>query len=142
MAEQNFKNHTRVDPAYHFLTMPVLLVNVVVAVVRCVHRSDAWHGWSIVVAFALVVLAGLVRTYALRVQDRVILLEQRIRMAALLPLDMHPLQKELTRGQLVALRFASDVELASLTERAVREKLTSKAIKESIRVWRPDTHRV
>ncbi len=142
MAEQNFKNHTRTDPAYHFIVMPVLLVNLVVAVVRYVHSPNAWHGWNIIVALILVVLAGLVRTYALRVQDRIILLEQRIRMVALLPLDMHPLQKELTREQLFALRFASDAELATLTERAVREKLTPKAIKEGIQVWRPDTHRV
>ncbi len=142
MAEQSFKNHARTDPAYHFIVMPVLLINLVVAVVRCVHHPNAWHGWNIIVALILTVLAGLVRTYALRVQDRVILLEQRIRMAALLPLEMHPLQKELTRGQLIALRFASDAELALLTERAVREKLASKAIKESVQVWRPDTHRV
>ncbi len=142
MAEQNFKNHTRLDPVYHLLTMPILLANVVIAVVRCVRHPNAWHGWNIVLALALLVLAGLVRTYALRVQNRVILLEQRIRMAALLPLEMHPLQKELTAGQLIALRFASDRELASLTERAIREKLTSKAIKQSIQVWRPDTHRV
>ena len=142
MAEQNFKNHVRIDPAYHYVAMPILLVNIVVTAVRYAHRPSAWHAWNIVAALALTVLAGLLRTYALRIQDRIIVLEQRIRMAALLPLELHPLQRELSIGQLVALRFASDAELALLTERAVREKLPAKAIKASIKSWQPDTHRV
>ena len=93
-------------------------------------------------ALSLLVLGTLLRTYALRVQDRVIRLEERIRMAALLPMDAHGLQRELTTGQIIALRFASDSELATLTERAVRERLTPKQIKQSITHWRPDTHRV
>jgi len=142
MAEQNYKNHARIDPAYHYVLMPILLVNFVVTIVHFVHRLDASHGWSVVVALALLILAGRLRMYATRLQDRIILLEQRIRMAALLPLEMHPMQRELTTGQLIALRFASDAELASLTERAVREKLAPKAIKEQVQSWRPDINRV
>jgi hypothetical protein len=142
MAEQNFKNHSRIDPLFHYGIIPVLLVNVIFAVVRCVHSPSAWHGWNILLALALLLLASLMRTYALRVQDRVIRLEERIRIAALLPLESQPLQRELTTGQIIALRFASDAELTSLAERAVRERLSPKAIKQQIEVWRPDTHRV
>ena len=142
MAEQNFKNHIRIDPVFHYVIAPILLVNLIVAIVRFVRHANAWHGWDIVVAIALLMLASLVRTYALRVQDRVIRLEERIRMAALLPLDSQPLQRELTTGQIIALRFASDAELAELAERAVQEKLPPKTIKQQIKNWRADTHRV
>ncbi len=142
MAEQTFKNHGRIHPAYHFVVMPVFLANIVAVIVRAVRQPSAWHVWQVVVAAALLLLAGVVRTYALRVQDRVIRLEERIRMAALLPLELHPLQRELTTGQIIALRFASDAELAGLIERTVREKLAPKQIKAAIVNWRPDTHRV
>ena len=120
----------------------MFLANVVAVIVRAVRQPSAWHVWQVVIAAALLLLAGVVRTYALRVQDRVIRLEERIRMAALLPLELHPLQRELTTGQIIALRFASDAELAGLMERAVREKLAPKQIKAAVINWRPDTHRV
>ena len=142
MAEQTFKNHTRLDPAYHFVVIPALLINLIIAVVRFFERGNASHGWNILLALTLLLLAHLVRSYALRVQDRVIRLEERIRMAALLPLELHPLQRDLTTGQIIALRFASDAELATLTERAARERLSPKSIKQQIHHWRPDTHRV
>ena len=158
MAEQNLRNHARIDPAYHYFVMPVFLINLVLAIVRLAHPHGGWHGrgmathhlagqigwhvWNVVVALALVVLAGVVRTYALRVQDRIIRMEERIRMAALLPMEMQMLQRELTTRQIIALRFASDAELALLVEQTVREKLTPKAIKQNIRNWRADTHRV
>jgi hypothetical protein len=158
MAEQNLSNHTRIDPAYHYFVMPVLLVNLVLAIVRLVHPHGGWHRrgmvphflagqigwhlWTVVVALALLVLAVLARTYSLRVQDRIIRMEERIRMAALLPMEMQMLQRELSTRQIIALRFASDAELAVLVEQAVREKLTPKAIKQNIRNWRADTDRV
>ncbi len=106
------------------------------------HRPGAWRGWGIAVAIVLLALAVLGRIYALRVQDRVIRMEERIRMAALLPMESRALQRELTTGQIIALRFASDAELAELAERAVRERLTPVQIKQQIKTWRPDTHRV
>lgn len=142
MAEQNFKNHTRLDPAFHFLVVPVLLANLVRALVQVVRHVDGGRAWAVIVALALFVLATIVRTYSLKVQDRVILLEERIRMAALMPLESRQFQRELTTRQMIALRFASDAELAGLAERAVRERLAPKAIKEQIVNWRPDTHRV
>lgn len=142
MAEQNFKNHGRSDPAFHFFLAPVMLANLVARIVLAVRHPDAEHGWSVVVALALLVLVFVVRAYSLKVQDRVIRLEERIRMAALMPLESRQLQRELTTRQIIALRFASDAELAELAERAVREKLSPKAIKEQIVQWKPDLHRV
>ena len=141
MAEQNYENHTRLDPLYHFAVVPVLLLNAIVSAVRLVQRPTPDRGWN-VVALAVLVLGNLVRVYALRVQDRVIRLEKRIRMAALLPMDEQMVARELTTRQVVALRFASDQELAQLAGRAVRERLTAKAIKQLIRDWRPDRLRV
>ncbi|RRA49176.1 DUF6526 family protein [Acidipila sp. EB88] len=142
MAEQNFKNHARTDPMYHYVLAPLFLVNLVVAMVRCVHHPSAWHGWALVVALGLLLLVAMVRQYSLRVQDRVIRLEERIRMAALLPMESRALQGELTQKQIVALRFASDAELSDLAHRAVRERMTPKAIKQAVQSWRPDYHRV
>ncbi len=142
MPEQTYNNHTRLDPLYHFVVMPALLANLVVTVVRWAQHRDFDRGWTVILAIALLLLANLVRVYALRVQDRVIRLEERIRMAALLPLEAQPLQRELTTGQIIALRFASDAELAPLAERAVREQLSPKQVKRAVARWRPDTHRV
>lgn len=142
MSEQNFKNHARTDPAFHYVLAPIFLFNFILSLVRLYHHRNVNHVWAVVIALALLLLTFLVRTYSLKVQDRVIRLEERIRMAALLPMDSRPLQNELTTRQIIALRFASDAELASLTERAVRENLTPKAIKQHIQQWRPDNHRV
>ncbi len=142
MAEQNFKNHARTDVAFHLVIVPVLLGNLIYTIVRAAHRFNGWHAWSVVVAFALLMLAFVARQYALKNQDRIIRLEERIRMAALLPMESQMVARELSVKQVVALRFASDAELAALAERAVRERLTPKGIKEQIASWRADTERV
>jgi hypothetical protein len=142
MADQTYQNHTRTDPAFHFVVAPILLANLIAAIVHAVRTPAAATAWAAVVALALLMLAMLLRAYCLKVQDRVILLEERIRMAALMPMESRAVQRELSTRQLIALRFASDAELAGLAERAVREKLTPKAIKQQIVNWKADTHRV
>jgi hypothetical protein len=82
------------------------------------------------------------RTYALKVQDRVIRLEERLRMEKLLPPELMSRFEELSVGQIVGLRFASDGELPALVLRALDERLDPKQIKKAIQTWRPDTHRV
>jgi Family of unknown function (DUF6526) len=139
---QTFANHSRRDPLFHFFTVPVFLLAVIAAIVHFI-----WHpGWHSAVFFLLSVAALIavfkLRLYALRVQDRVIRLEERLRLATLLPEPLRSRMSELTEDQLIALRFASDGELPKLTERALQEKLSRADIKKAIQVWRPDYWRV
>lgn len=139
---QTYSNHTRIDPAFHYFLAPVLLITLVATVVHLVRHPHLGSVWHVVLALALVVLAVKARTYALKAQDRVIRLEERLRLAALLPEPLRARIGELQIRQLIALRFASDAELPALVERALTEKLTEKQIKQAIQNWRPDEYRV
>ena len=139
---QTLANHARLDPLFHFFLLPVFLINLLVGLYRLNHRPDLWRGWIVVVAFALMILAFKVRLYSLKVQDRVIRLEERLRLATLLPETLRTRILDLTEGQLVALRFASDGEVLALVERALRENLKPAESKKAIQMWRPDYWRV
>jgi hypothetical protein len=137
--EQSYKTHTRLLPPFHFFVMPVLLLNLLNEVRHVYLAPTAHTAWALVVAAALLMLGLMSRVMALTVQDRVIRLEERLRMRQLLPPDLHPSIDALTRRQLVALRFASDAELADLVREVVAGKLASqKEIKLRVRSWRPD----
>jgi hypothetical protein len=142
---QNFKNHARFDPPYHFFIVIVLLANVIVMAVQAFHQ---WHQrpfmaiWQVVLALALFLLSFKARSYPLSAQDRVIRLEERLRFAALLPPDDLAKTDTLSIGQIVALRFVSDDELPSVVHRTLTENLTPKQIKQTIKAWRPDYTRV
>ena len=137
--EQNYKNHTRLLPPFHLFVLPVLLVNVLNEV-RHVYQSPTRHTlWELVFAAALLVLGFLSRIQALTVQDRVIRLEERLRLRQILPPELHQHVDTLSHRQLVALRFASDAELADLVREVVEGKLaTGKEIKLRVRNWRAD----
>jgi Family of unknown function (DUF6526) len=142
---QNYSNHTRRDPTFHFVVLPVLLINFIATIVVLIHRWPrhiALHAWLVVMALALLLLAVSARTHALRVQDRVIRLEERLRYQRLLPSDLLAASQSLTLRQIIALRFASDAELPALVQRTLRANLEPKAIKQAITNWRADDLRV
>ena len=142
MAEQTFKSHRRYIPAYHFFALPVLILNVVAQVLYFLKYHTPYKLFMIVVAIALVVLGFAVRYMVAKVQDRVIRLEERSRLSNLLPVEMHAGINDLTPGQLVGLRFASDDEVAALAQRCMSGELTKgEQIKKEIKNWRPDTLR-
>ena len=140
---QSFKNHAKFVPLFHFVAVPILVTNFVWSAYRAFTRP----GWDTVlaalVAAALVILAFLARIFALRVQDRVIRLEMRLRLRELLPADLHSRIAEFTPGQLVALRFAGDGELPVLARRVLDERQQDRrAIKQMISDWQADHFRV
>jgi len=138
-AVQNYKKHARWLPLFHFFVMPVLLVNVVLNVWGLIQAPGPWSVWSVIYAIGLLGLGFLSRIQALTVQDRVIRLEMRLRLRQLLPPDLQPRINDLTHRQLVALRFASDGELADLVRDVLAGKLaSSKEIKMRVRNWQAD----
>jgi Family of unknown function (DUF6526) len=146
---QTFANHTRLDPPYHFFVLPLFGLVLIGALIHFfAHLNhgdfrDHFHAFALILlAFAFVVLALKTRLYALKVQDRVIRLEERLRLSSLLSEPLRSRIPELTEGQLVALRFASDAEVPKLAERAISQKLSPADIKKAIQNWRPDYWRV
>jgi hypothetical protein len=140
MPEQNFANHVKLVPTFHFFVIPVLTLNFVSSIFKLVHT---WFRWDALIgmltAAALVVLAFRARLFALSVQDRVIRLEERMRFERLLPDDLKARIAEFQPGQLVALRFACDAELPALARKVLNDNMTDrKAIKKMVQTWRPD----
>lgn len=139
---QTLANHARLDPLFHFIVLPVFGLAAIGGLIHFVWRPS-WHSASFfLISVAAAIAVVKIRTYALRVQDRVIRLEERLRLAASLPEALRPRIPEFTEGQLIALRFASDAELPALAARALSEKLSPADIKKSIQTWRPDYWRV
>lgn len=146
---QSFSNHRRFDPLFHFFLIPVFAVGLVFSLIHFfAHFQESdfrenFHAFLLVVlAVALLLWVFKTRLYALKVQDRVIRLEERIRLMQLLPEPLRSRIPELTIGQLVGLRFASDAEVPKLVERALNEKLGRGDIKNAIQNWRADNWRV
>jgi hypothetical protein len=141
MAErpQSYKSHRRYIPVYHFFVLPIIAINVVVEAVRLVRSPTPYHAWLVLFALALAVFVNFPRFMTARVQDRVIRLEERMRLGRLLPEELQGRIEDLTPSQLVALRFASDEELPGLTRRILDGELTKNdQIKREIATWRPD----
>lgn len=139
---QNLKNHTKWDPAFHFFLAPLglaLLIGAIVNAVKNPGTSAYVHAvaglWAFVAIFKM-------RLYSLKVQDRVIRLEERLRMAGLLQEPLKSKSVGLTESQYIALRFASDAELPGLVEKTLASNMSSKDIKQAIQNWRPDYWRV
>jgi Family of unknown function (DUF6526) len=136
---QNFEHHAKTVPVFHFIVLPIFLLNVFWSIYRLATVHSMESVVSLVLAVAFLLLAFCARTFALRVQDRVIRLEMRLRLLQVLPADMRADVPEFTVEQLVALRFASDEELPELARKVRDEKLTDrKAIKKLVRNWQAD----
>ena len=141
-APQSYANHARTDPPFHFFLAPLLIVAVILSIISLVRHPGLDSILWMLLTVALFLTAERARSYALKAQDRVIRLEERLRLSMLLPEADRARIPELTESQLIALRFASDAELPRLAKRALDEGLTSKQIKTAIESWRPDYFRV
>jgi Family of unknown function (DUF6526) len=140
MAEQSFSNHGKFFPLFHFFVVPVMVINLFWSIYRLIVNGISWEGCEQVL-LALGLASGFLtaRVMALKVQDRVIRLEERLRYERLLPADLKPRIGEFAVEQLVSLRFASDAELPALARKVLDEKMMErKAIKQLVKAWRPD----
>ncbi|HET9768894.1 MAG TPA: DUF6526 family protein [Thermoanaerobaculia bacterium] len=140
---QTYANHSRIVPLFHFAVFGLLVLNLIYRLVAVVR----WFGWGtlidVLLAAALVLFAWSVRTFDTRLQDRIIRLEMRLRLARLLPPDLHPRIAELRPSQLIALRFAPDAEVPGLVDEILAGRLLKGSeIKQRIQAWEPDYLRV
>jgi hypothetical protein len=146
---QTYANHTKLDPPFHFFLAPVFLLGLILTLIHFIAHfrhsdfRDNFHAFLLIIlALALLLELFKIRLYSLKVQDRIIRLEERLRLTQLLSEPMRSRIPELTEDQLCGLRFASDAEVGKLAERALNEKLNRKQIKQAIQNWRPDYWRV
>ena len=139
---QTLENHTKLHPPFHFFLLPVAAINVCMAVWNAIKDPGLGSIWGVVMALAFILAVFLIRIYALKVQDRVIRVEERLRLSGLLPEPLRARIAQLDEKQMVALRFAGDAEVPALVERALEQKLAPTDIKKAIRAWRPDYYRV
>jgi len=139
---QTYSNHTRWDPPFHFFALPVVLLTVIAATVHFVQRPSWFSAWLILFSVAIVIVTTKARLNALKAQDRIICMEERMRLAALLADPLRGRIGSLTESQLVGLRFACDAEIPSLVEESLAKNLSRADIKKAIKVWRPDYFRV
>ena len=139
---QNYANHRRFDPWYHIFLFGVVCISFLVAVWDLYKGRDVRSLWGVVVAAAWIVLLFKVRLYALAAQDRVIRLEERLRLGALLSEPLRSRIGEITERQLIGLRFAPDAEVPALVEKLLAENLSGDQIKRQIVNWKADTFRV
>lgn len=140
---QSFASHRRWHPIFHFIAVPILSINVIVRIVQAVRAPSLASAWDVIVSIVLLISLVLIRAYALRVQNRVIRLEEQIRLQRCLPEDLRARINELRTNHLIALRFCPDEELPEITREILSGKLRGRnAIKARIRNWRPDWLRV
>lgn len=136
---QTYANHRRQFALFHYVATPILIANLAISVAHAIRRPSVWNAWVSVLALGLLVGLIAARASTLLVQNRVIALEMRLRLATTLPADLRARIGELHLAQLIGLRFAGDAELPALVERCLRgELITADAVKRTISEWRPD----
>lgn len=140
MAEQSFDSHAH-RPTHTLIVGLLALLALILMILQMFFARET-RDWAIVSAILAVFQLGYIsRIYTVRLQDRIIMLEEKVRAAEVLPAGQDAQLAQLTRKQVAALRFASDEEFGALLDRAAREKLAPKDIKAAIKTWRPDLHR-
>ena len=139
---QNYDNHAKFIPIFHYIALPLLLVNFFGALFRVTQEISFYTLNDVGLAISLIVVAVFTRLFALKAQDRVIRLEEQIRMQTFLPDALKVHVGRLTMGQIVALRFASDEALADLTLEALDQNTSPNPLKQAVKNWRPDYDRV
>ncbi|MCU1284914.1 MAG: hypothetical protein JWO13_1264 [Acidobacteriales bacterium] len=140
--EQNLSNHAKWDPPFHFFLAPMASAFLIYCGVHLYRHPEKQAVLLLAAAITALVAVFKMRLYSLKVQDRIIRLEERLRLATVLPENLRSRIGELSTDQLIALRFASDAEVPALTKRALDEKLSRKEIKKAIVSWRADYFRV
>ena len=139
---QSLASHAAIDPAFHFFIAPIFSIYAVRVILIAIRFPSEDTIWAAIAGVALVAMAFKVRLYSLKVQDRVIRLEERLRLSALLAEPLRSRINELTERQLISLRFASDAEIPGLVALTFSNQLSPADIKKSIVNWRPDHFRV
>jgi hypothetical protein len=142
-AAQTYKTHVKFVPLFHYVLLPILMLNLLATAFHLWREPSMSTAWSVVMALAFILIGLFARVFALRVQDRVIRLEERLRMRELLPPDLQGRIREFTLEQLIGLRFASDAELPALAATVLRDNVEKRdAIKRMVKDWRADNLRV
>ena len=140
---QNFANHARFVPPFHYVAFPIFAVNFVWAVVGLVGEMSFDAILNVLVAAALIIVTLFARVFALKAQDRVIRLEMRLRMRELLPEDLQGRINDFTATQMTGLRFAGDAELPDLARKVLDDNITGATpIKKLVQDWQADYCRV
>lgn len=144
MQDQVYKNHSRIVPLYHFVLMGsivALLIGSIFNLIQSLHSEEGLYSASLICLLSVIValLAWFTRSFALKAQDRAIRAEENLRHFAL---TGKLLDSKLRTSQVIALRFAPDHEFVDLARRAANENLPAKTIKESVKDWKADYHRV
>jgi len=143
MADQTFATHTRFHPWFHFFAFPIIALNFLFSLYMVYRHPVPLVIWNAIVSAALVVIAVLARFYGLRNQDRIIRLEERVRLQSLLPDDLRSRIPELHMSDLIALRFCGDDEVADVVRAVLAGEVKGrKEIKGRVKNWRPDYHRL
>jgi hypothetical protein len=140
---QSYENHARMVPGFHYVTGAMTLIFVGWSIWQAMTTRTVAAHFEMLGGFALLGTYWYTRAFPLGAQDRVIRLEEQLRLTALLPDDLRKRIPELTSRQLIALRFASDGEVAELVRWVLTDNVSdTKLIKQKIRTWRPDFHRI
>ncbi len=140
---QTYATHRKFVPLYHYVVLPILLLNVLFMAYHVVIDPSLFDAWALLMAVALFLAALFGRVFALGAQDRVIRMEERLRMRELLPQELKARIHDFSKEQVIGLRFASDAELPDLAATVLRDNIQKRDdIKKMVKQWRTDTHQL